>query len=261
MADDIHVAVNAAGVAVVTLNRPEKRNVVSLAMWRGLGEIYRDFARRSDVRVVILTGAGGHFCGGADISEFSKVRNSVEDARSYGAAGTGGDAGHHRPAAADDRRGAWLRRGRRLRTGAGVRPARGRRDDADGHPGRAAVDRLRLAGLQPAAARRRAGERQAGARTRDAISRWPTAARWDLIDVVSEQGALPGAHALAQEFCTRAPLSQRGAKVVLEALDRGEVEQRAAEIAAVQEAAVNSEDYREARQAFLEKRTPAFKGR
>ena len=76
MADDIQVAVDAAGIAVVTLNRPEKRNVVSLAMWRGLGEIYRGFARRSDVRVVILTGAGGHFCGGADISEFSKVRNT-----------------------------------------------------------------------------------------------------------------------------------------------------------------------------------------
>jgi enoyl-CoA hydratase/carnithine racemase len=49
--------------------------------------------------------------------------------------------------------------------------------------------------------------------------------------------------------------------VVLEALDRGEVEQRAAEIAAVQEAAVNSDDYREARRAFLEKRTPTFTGR
>ena len=92
--------------------------------------------------------------------------------------GSGGDAGHHRSAAADDRRGAWLRRWRWLRTGAGMRPARGRRDDADGHPGRAAVHRLRLAGLQPAAARRRVGERQAGACTRDAISRWPTAGRW-----------------------------------------------------------------------------------
>ena len=36
---------------------------------------------------MILTGAGGHFCGGADISEFPKVRNSVEDARAYGEAG------------------------------------------------------------------------------------------------------------------------------------------------------------------------------
>jgi enoyl-CoA hydratase/carnithine racemase len=87
MAEDILVQVDAAGIAVVTLNRPEKRNAVSLAMWRGLGEIYTGFAGRRDVRVVILTGAGGNFCGGADISEFSKVRNSVEDARVYGEAG------------------------------------------------------------------------------------------------------------------------------------------------------------------------------
>ena len=46
MADDIEVSVDAAGIAVVTLNRPEKRNVVSLAMWRGLGEIFSGFARR-----------------------------------------------------------------------------------------------------------------------------------------------------------------------------------------------------------------------
>ncbi len=44
MTDDILVEVDATGVAVVTLNRPEKRNVVSLAMWRGLAEIYSGFA-------------------------------------------------------------------------------------------------------------------------------------------------------------------------------------------------------------------------
>ena len=40
--DEIKVAVDAAGIAVVTLNRPEKRNVVSLAMWRWLR---RDLSR------------------------------------------------------------------------------------------------------------------------------------------------------------------------------------------------------------------------
>ena len=45
MAEDILVQVDAAGIAVVTLNRPEKRNAVSLSMWRGLGEIYTGFAR------------------------------------------------------------------------------------------------------------------------------------------------------------------------------------------------------------------------
>src|ERR1700732_3018293 len=87
MADDILVQVDAAGIAVVTLNRPEKRNAVSLAMWRGLADIYSGFAKRTDGRVVLMNGAWGNFGGGADISEFSKVRNSVEDARVYGQAG------------------------------------------------------------------------------------------------------------------------------------------------------------------------------
>ena len=56
MTEDILVDVDATGVAVVTLNRPEKRNVVSLAMWRGLAEIYSGFAKRGDVRVVIQIG-------------------------------------------------------------------------------------------------------------------------------------------------------------------------------------------------------------
>ena len=179
MADDIQVAVDTAGIAVVTLNRPEKRNVVSLAMWRALGEIYRGFAQRSDVRVVILTGAGGHFCGGADISEFAKVRNNVADARVYGEAGRAATQAIIDLPQPDHCRGARLWCGGRLRTGVGLRSARGRRDDADGHPRGAAVHRLRHARLQPAAARGRAGERQAGALLGPVFSARLTAARWD----------------------------------------------------------------------------------
>jgi enoyl-CoA hydratase/carnithine racemase len=260
MTDDILVDVDATGVAVVTLNRPEKRNVVSLAMWRGLAEIYGGFAKRGDVRVVILTGAGGHFSGGADISEFSKVRNTVEDTRVYSAAGRAAtqaiiDLPQPTIAAVH---------GYGVGGGCGLALACDLRvGDATTQMGIPAARLsivydtldcsllLRAVGLANAKLVLYSGRYFP---VRDCQS-------MRLLDVVSESGALDGAYALSRELSTRAPLSQRGAKVVLEALARDEVEQREAEIAAAQEAAVNSEDYRQARQAFLEKRTPVFKGR
>ena len=260
MAEDILVQVDPAGIAVVTLNRPEKRNVVSLAMWRGLAEIYTGFARRSDVRVVILTGAGGHFCGGADISEFAKVRNTVEDAHAYG------EAGHAATQAIIDLPQPTIAAVHGYGVGGGCGLALAcdlRVGDATTQMGIPAA-RLSIvySTLDCSLLLRAVG--LANAKLVLYSGRYfplEDCRSMGLIDIVSQQGALVGAHELAKELCTRAPLSQRGAKVVLEALDRGEVDQRAAEIAAVQEAAVNSEDYREARQAFLEKRQPIFKGR
>ncbi len=260
MSDDIQVAVDAAGIAVVTLNRPEKRNVVSLAMWRALGEIYSGFAQRSDVRVVILTGAGGHFCGGADISEFAKVRNNVADARVYG------EAGRTATRAITDLPQPTIAAVHGYGVGGGCGLALAcdfRVGDATTQMGIPAARLSIVYGTLDCSLLLRAVGLAKAKLVLYSGRYFPLddCRSMGLIDAVSEQGALPGARALAQELCTRAPLSQRGAKVVLEALDRGEVEQRAAEIAALQEAAVNSEDHREARQAFLEKRTPVFKGR
>ena len=77
----IKTAVDGGGVAVVTLNRPEKRNAVNLEMWRALGRLFGELNERDDVRAIILDGAGGNFCAGADISEFSKVRADAESGR------------------------------------------------------------------------------------------------------------------------------------------------------------------------------------
>ena len=258
--DEIQVAVDAAGIAVVTLNRPEKRNVVSLKMWRGLGEIYRGFARRSDVRVVILTGAGGHFSGGADISEFSKVRNTVEDTRIYG------EAGHEATQAIIDLPQPTIAAVHGYGVGGGCGLALAcdiRVGDPTTQMGIPAARLSIVYGILDCSLLLRAVGLSNAKLVLYSGRYFPLAdcRSMGLIDIVSDAGALEGAHTLARELSTRAPLSQRGAKVVLEALDRGEVEQRAAEIAAVQEVAVNSEDYREARQAFLEKRTPTFKGR
>jgi enoyl-CoA hydratase/carnithine racemase len=55
-------------VVTVTINQPEKKNAINSAMWDGLTEIFREIASRADDRVVVLTGVGGDFCSGADLS-------------------------------------------------------------------------------------------------------------------------------------------------------------------------------------------------
>lgn len=58
-------------VAVVSLNRPEKRNALDLPMFEALAETGSRLAADAEVRVVVLEGAGDHFCAGIDVSVFS----------------------------------------------------------------------------------------------------------------------------------------------------------------------------------------------
>jgi 2-(1,2-epoxy-1,2-dihydrophenyl)acetyl-CoA isomerase len=57
------------GIATVTLDRPERKNAVTFAMWRTLRDAFEDLAADPAVRVVVLTGAGDAFCSGADIRD------------------------------------------------------------------------------------------------------------------------------------------------------------------------------------------------
>ena len=54
-------------VATVTIDRPESKNACTGDMWVALGATFRDLAY-SGARVVLLTGAGGEFCAGADLT-------------------------------------------------------------------------------------------------------------------------------------------------------------------------------------------------
>ena len=80
---DILVAFEAHSVATITLNRPRRVNAIKLDMWIGLRKILADLERRPEVRAVILTGAGGNFSAGADISEFSRNRVGTEAGMAY----------------------------------------------------------------------------------------------------------------------------------------------------------------------------------
>src|SRR3989337_1635349 len=55
------------GVAVVTLNRPEKRNAVNDQMHQELEDIFVDLSNDDEVRAIVLTGAGAAFCAGGDV--------------------------------------------------------------------------------------------------------------------------------------------------------------------------------------------------
>src|SRR5919108_5402057 len=73
-------------VGTVIFNNPERHNAVSLEMWEGARRILEDFARDDDVRVVVVTGAGGKaFVSGADISKFESERATEEAVARYNA--------------------------------------------------------------------------------------------------------------------------------------------------------------------------------
>lgn len=56
-------------VATVTIDRPERKNPLTFESYAALGELFRSFGARDDVRAVVLTGAGGNFCSGGDVRE------------------------------------------------------------------------------------------------------------------------------------------------------------------------------------------------
>jgi enoyl-CoA hydratase/carnithine racemase len=55
------------GVRTLTLNRPGRKNAINIALWRQLRDALREAADDRELRALIITGAGGAFCSGADI--------------------------------------------------------------------------------------------------------------------------------------------------------------------------------------------------
>lgn len=62
------------GVATLTLNRPEKRNALSLELREQFAAALSDLAGDDDVGCLVLTGAGSAFCSGMDVTEFGGDR-------------------------------------------------------------------------------------------------------------------------------------------------------------------------------------------
>ncbi len=119
-------------VLIVTLNRPEARNSLSSEMIVGLHDAWHLLDEDDDLRVGILTGAGGNFCSGMDLKAFGSIDMSTVERGGDGAEGQLDPLElawhallrHFRPSQADHLGRRGLLRGRRQRDPAGHRAAR-----------------------------------------------------------------------------------------------------------------------------------------
>ena len=59
----------ADGVATLTLNRPDRKNPLTFESYAELRDLFRALNSATDVKVIVLTGAGGNFCSGGDVHE------------------------------------------------------------------------------------------------------------------------------------------------------------------------------------------------
>ncbi|QTI69050.1 enoyl-CoA hydratase/isomerase family protein [Gordonia polyisoprenivorans] len=69
-----------AGVATVTLNRPDSMNAITVELGRELDREIRACATRADVAVIAVRGSGGNFCAGGDFDEVQRLRAEGVDA-------------------------------------------------------------------------------------------------------------------------------------------------------------------------------------
>jgi enoyl-CoA hydratase/carnithine racemase len=70
-------------IATVTLSNSGKLNALDIAMWRELASVFRALSQDESLRCLIVRGEGGNFAAGADIAEFASQRNNAEQGIRY----------------------------------------------------------------------------------------------------------------------------------------------------------------------------------
>jgi enoyl-CoA hydratase/carnithine racemase len=249
-------------VGYVIFNNPERHNAVSLDMWAATRNILDRFVNDDEVRVVVLTGAGGKaFVSGADVSKFESERGTLDATRHYGATVEQAYAAIQqfpKPTIA-------MIRGYCIGGGVGLAVCCDLRICSDNS--RFAVPAAKLglgygyAGLRrlidvvgPAFAR----EIFFTARQFDAEE----ARHMGLINrVVPEAELETYVKNYAETIAANAPLTVKAVKYIVGEAMKDESERNLARCAELVEECFASNDFIEGRRAFMEKRKPAFTGR
>jgi len=251
-----------AGVGVVTFNNPERHNAVSLDMWEATKRILDEFADDDEVRVVVLTGAGGKaFVSGADISKFESERGSLAATRSYNGkaeAAFGGIYEFPKPTIA-------MIRGYCIGGGVGVATCCDLRICSDNSKFAVPAAKLGLgygyAGLKrlvdivgPSYAK----EIFYTARQFDAQEAYAMG----LVNRVVPAAELESTvNSITDMICANAPLTIKAVKFTVGEILKDESKRNVAHVNELVEQCFASRDYTEGRTAFMAKRKPVFTGR
>lgn len=250
------------GIGWVTFNNPERRNAISLEMWEGLATILEAFQNDDEVRVLVMKGAGDKaFVSGADISEFDSKRGNAEQKKEYGKVA----ADANRWLARLDKpliamiRGFCIGGGLATALSADVRIASD--DSRFGIPAAKLGLGYEYPGLKTLVnlvGPSRAKDIMFTARFLEADE----ALRIGLINQVVGVDELENTvRDYAAMIVGNAPLTVKAAKAAINETVKDADKRDLAKIDDMVNACFDSEDYKEGRKAFMEKRKPNFQGR
>ncbi|MCA3255855.1 MAG: enoyl-CoA hydratase/isomerase family protein [Alphaproteobacteria bacterium] len=246
-------------VAVLTLDLPEKRNALSTQMRLDLGAALDAAILDKDVRAIVLTGGGGHFCAGGDISEMTlsadpvvavyrlrllhhciRVIHGGQKPVVAAVEGAAAGAGTALAAACDHVVAARNARFSASFVNIGLAPDSGLQFTLAQRIGAGRARRLALEGT-----------------TFDAVE----AHAMGLVDTLAEPGgALDAALPVAERLAAKAPLAVAAIKSAF-AQGAASLDEALALELDLQPRLLGSADHAEAREAFFAKRTPVFSGR
>ncbi len=249
-------------VATVLFSNPAKVNAMSYDMWRAVPKVFAELDANPAVRVIVCAGDGEKaFISGADISQFEKLRGTGEAQAEYNKAV---DQAYGAPTTCSKPVVARIR-GICIGGGLGFAAACDMRICSDDSVFRMPAARLGL-GYSPSGVRRFMSVLGAANTTDIFMSARKFDAREALrMGFVSKVTTADELEKAVADYCAmvaeNAPLTVAAAKFAVLQWQKSEPERDLAKAMKMVEACFASEDHREGRTAFMEKRTPEFKGK
>jgi len=254
------IARKEGAVGWLIFNNPERRNAISVDMWEAIPAVLSRYESDAEVRVIVLAGAGDKaFVSGADISQFEKERSSADAVQRYEELAEGAAARLQdcdKPLIAMIR-GYCLGGGLNIAVLCDLRIAS---DDA-----RFGIPAAKM-GLGYRASSMKNLVQVVGAPNAREImltARQFTAAEAKDMGLVNKVVAVSDLEKAVAEYTQtvagNAPLTMRTAKRIIREI--GRVDYDAAKCRAWAKECFESEDYKEGRKAFMEKRKPIFTGK